>query len=133
MRIISLSAGSWEVLGSTSWGWSNDAQLWWLDGGVNGLLKAEFEMARAGEYEITMNFTKAVDYGDFKMIINDQPVKTVFKGFYNLTDKPVVTEKVKLGKFILNEGVNTLQIIITGKQDKAEPRYMVGIDYLQIR
>lgn len=133
LRIVSLSAGSWEVQTSSGWGWSNDAQIWWMDGGANGTLKAEFEMAKAGEYQITGNFTKAIDYGDFKMIINDQPVKPVVRGFNNLPDQPVVTEKVSLGKFILNEGINTLQIIITGKNAQAEPRYMVGIDYLQIR
>ncbi len=133
LRVVSLSAGSWEIQTSTTWGWSNNAQIWWMDGGVNGIMKAEFEMPSAGEYQITANFTKAVDYGNFKMIINDQSVKKTFIGFSHLPDNPVITEKVSLGRFILNEGINTLQITMTGKQDQAEPRYMVGIDYLQIR
>jgi hypothetical protein len=104
-----------------------------MDGGPKGLLKAEFEMAGEGDYTLTGNFTKAVDYGDFKMSINDQPVKMTFKGYHDKTDgKQVVTEMVQLGKFHLKKGVNSLQIEITGKQPKAEGRYMVGIDYIKI-
>ena len=133
LRVVSISAGNWEVQTATSWGWSNNAQLWWMDGGVSGSLKAEFEMARGGEYTLTGNFTKAVDYGNFKLMINDQPARQVFKGFHDAEGKPVITDQVVLGKFALKEGINTLQIEITGKQNKAVPRYMVGIDYLKIR
>jgi hypothetical protein len=133
LRVISISAGSWETQNSSEWGWSNNAQLWWMEGGPKGLLKAEFEMAGEGDYTLTGNFTKAVDYGDFKMSINDQPVKMTFKGYHDKTDgKQVVTEMVQLGKFHLKKGVNSLQIEITGKQPKAEGRYMVGIDYIKI-
>ncbi|MFA5814850.1 MAG: glycoside hydrolase family 172 protein [Bacteroidales bacterium] len=133
LRVISLSAGAWEVQNSSEWGWSNNAQLWWMDGGPKGLLKAEFEMAQEGDYTITGNFTKAIDYGDFKMMINDQPVEMVFKGYHNQAGKPVITELVRLGKFHLKQGINTLQIEIIGKQPKAVGRYMVGIDCLKIR
>jgi len=133
LRVISVSAGSWEVQNSSEWGWSNNAQLWWMDGGPKGLLKAEFEMAQEGDYTIKGNFTKAIDYGDFKMMINDQPVKMVFKGYHNQSGKSVITELVRLGKFHLKQGINTIQIEIIGKQPKAVGRYMVGIDCLKIR
>lgn len=133
LRVISLSAGSWEVQNSTEWGWSNNAQLWWMDGGPKGILKAEFEMSQEGDYSIKGNFTKAIDYGNFKLMINDQPVNIVFKGYHNQEGKPVITELVRLGKFHLKQGINTLQIEIVGKQPKAVGRYMVGIDCLKIR
>jgi len=133
LRVIDVSAGSWEVQNSSEWGWSNNAQLWWMDGGPKGLLKAEFEMAQEGDYTIKGNFTKAIDYGDFKLTINDQPFNMVFKGYKNQTGKPVITELVRLGKFHLKKGINTLQIEIVGKQPKAVARYMVGIDCLTIR
>ncbi len=133
LRVISVSAGSWEVQNSADWGWSNNAQLWWMDGGPKGQLKAEFEMAQEGDYTMTGNFTKAVDYGDFKMKINDQPVKMTFIGFHTQPGKAVITESIKLGKFHLKKGINTLQFIIIGKQPKAIDRYMVGIDYIKIR
>lgn len=133
LRIISVSAGNWEVQNSSDWGWSNNAQLWWMDGGIKGSLKAEFEMTQEGEYSISLNFTKAVDYGDFKMMINDQPVNMTFKGFNDKKGKPVITEFAKLGKFHLKQGINTIQLEIVGKQPKAIERYMVGIDYIKIR
>ena len=133
LRVVNVSTGSWEVQNSSTWGWSNNSQLWWMDGGLKGLLKAEFEIEKEGDYTLTGNFTKAVDYGDFKMMINDQPVKMVFKGYHTNPQKPVITETVKLGKFHLKSGINTLQIEITGKQPKAIARYMVGIDYIKIR
>jgi len=133
LRVISVSAGQWEVQNSTEWGWSNNAQLWWMDGGPKGLLKAEFEMAEEGDYTLTGNFTKAIDYGDFKLMINDQPSKISFIGYHNQSGKQVITESVNLGKFHLKQGINTLQIEITGKQPKAVGRYMVGIDYIKIR
>jgi hypothetical protein len=133
LRVVSLSAGNWEVQNSTEWGWSNNAQLWWMDGGPGSQLKSEFEMERPGEYSLTLNFTRAVDYGDFRMTINDQPVTATFKGYHDGSGKSVVTQSIKLGKFNLKEGVNTLQLEIVGKQPKAIGRYMVGIDYLKIR
>ena len=57
----------------------------------------------------------------------------VFKGYHDQPGKQVVTELVKLGKFHLKNGINTLQIEIVGKQPKAVGRYMVGIDCLKIR
>ncbi|MFO7617428.1 MAG: glycoside hydrolase family 172 protein [Bacteroidales bacterium] len=133
LRVVSLTAGNWEIQNSSAWGWSNNQQLWWLDGGVDGQLKAEFEMATGGDYTITANFTKAVDYGNFKMMINDQPVNLHFKGYHNGKPVSVTTEVVNLGRFQLKEGINTLQVSITGKEAAALPRYMVGIDYLKIR
>lgn len=133
LRVVSVSAGSWEMQNSSEWGWSNNSQLWWMDGGSKGLLKAEFEMAQEGDYTLTGNFTKAVDYADFKMLINDQPVKMTFIGYHSKPGKSVITESVKLGKFHLKQGVNTLQFEIIGKQAKAIDRYMVGIDYIKIR
>ncbi|MDD4645926.1 MAG: DUF2961 domain-containing protein, partial [Bacteroidales bacterium] len=133
LRVVSISAGSWEVQGSTSWGWSNNSQLWWMDGNVKDSMKAEFEMAKEGDYTLTGNFTKAIDYGDFKLMINDQPSNIVFKGYHTDPAKQVTTELVKLGKFHLKPGINTIQIEITGKQPKAEARYMVGIDYIRIK
>ncbi len=133
LRVISTSAGSWEVQNSSEWGWSNNSQLWWMDGGLKGLLKAEFEIGVEGDYFLTGNFTKAIDYGDFKMMINDQPVNMTFKGYHEKPGKSVVTESVNLGKFHLKQGINTLQLEIVGKQPKAVDRYMVGIDYIKIR
>jgi len=133
LRVVSVTEGNWEVQTSSTWGWSNNAQLWWMDGGSKGSLKAEFEMAEAGEYNITGNFTKAADYGNFRIMINEQSAGRQFTGFHTDKEKPVVTEKVPLGRFKLNKGINTLQIEITGMNPKALPRFMVGIDYLQIR
>jgi hypothetical protein len=132
LRVISVSAGTWEVQTSSTWGWSNNAQLWWMDGGAGGQLKAEFEMGEAGDYELTGNFTKAVDYGNFRLMINDQPVPATFIGYHRDAKDPVVTQKVQLGKFHLNKGINTIQITITGRQQNAEPRFMVGIDYIRM-
>ncbi|MDD3872287.1 MAG: DUF2961 domain-containing protein, partial [Bacteroidales bacterium] len=133
LRVVSLSNGSWEIQNSSSWGWSNNQQLWWMDGGTNGQLKAEFEIAKAGVYTITGNFTKAIDYGNFKLMINDQPAPIHFKGYHSGKPVSVTTELVNLGQFQLQEGINTLQVTITGKQPAAKPRFMVGIDYLKIR
>jgi hypothetical protein len=133
LRVVSISAGNWEVQNATNWGWSNNAQLWWMDGGVKGQLKAEFEVENEGDYWLTLNFTKAVDYGDFKLMINDQAVGKSFKGYHSGKEKQVITETAKLGQFHLNKGVNTLQLEVTGKDPKAVNRYMVGIDYLKIR
>jgi hypothetical protein len=133
LRVVSVSEGNWEVQTSSTWGWSNNAQLWWMDGGLKGSLRAEFEIANEGEYTITGNFTKAVDYGNFRILINDQYSDRQFQGFHTDKEKPVVTQKVALGKFKLNKGINTVQIEITGINPKAVARYMVGIDYLQIR
>jgi len=132
LRIVSASKGSWQVQTSTSWNWSKDRQLWWMDGGEGGKLIAEFDMPEEGKYQIEGVFTKAIDYGDFRLSINGNKASGKFSGYHDQTGGDVITQKVRLGKHQLNKGVNTIEIEITGKHRKAVDRWMVGIDCFKL-
>jgi len=128
MIVSECSAGSHQIQSSNAWGWSHDNQLWWMDGKPGDYLILEFQSKEEGNFKLEGNFTKANDYGNFKIIINDK----AWAGNFNGYNTKVISEKVELGEFFLNKGKNVLKVQLTGKDPKAIPRYMVGIDCIKV-
>ena len=107
--------------------WSGQKQLWWKAGKPGDVLILTFPAKEDGKYKVFANFTKAVDYGIMQLSINDQKAGKPMD-FYN--DGVVATGRKELGTFDLKTGDNQLKVEITGKNDKAVPQYMFGLDYL---
>lgn len=128
MMMVECSGGTHQTQSSSAWGWSHDNQLWWMDGKPGDFLILEFQSKEEGDFTLEGNFTKANDYGNFKLEINDKAWSGTFDG-YNIR---VIKQKVNLGKFHLNKGTNKLKIKLSGKNPKAIPRYMVGIDCIKV-
>ncbi|MCD6333374.1 MAG: DUF2961 domain-containing protein, partial [Bacteroidales bacterium] len=132
LRVTNVTKGSWQVQNSITWGWSNHAQLWWMNGGNNGRLTAEFKMPEAGTYRAELVYTKAIDYGNFIININGKETNNSIIGYHDPSGgKDVITAHRQIGQFHLKKGANQLTLKITGKQAHALPRYMVGIDYIR--
>ena len=93
-------------------------------------LTAAFEADKAGRYEVVAVFTKAVDYCIAKLAINGKPVREAID-FYN--NGVVKTAEISLGIFDLSQGSNTLTVELMGANEKAEPQYMFGLDYLLLK
>ncbi len=133
LRILEVSDGNYQVQNDRNWGWSDDKQLWWIADSEKASLTADFLVEDAGSYQIQLTYTKAIDYGDFKIAINDKFYPSRISGYHDQTGKDVITQKVNIGIFKLKKGNNTLSLKVAGKHSKALPRYMVGIDLLKLK
>jgi hypothetical protein len=108
-------------------GWSNDGQLWWLDGLTGDKLVVEFPVEKAGRYAVSANLTKAPDYGVVELSVNDSEPKE-----FDRYNQDVKHDQVDLGTIDLKEGSNTLTVKIVGANPKAAPRRMFGLDYIKL-
>ena len=110
--------------------WSGGGQIWWTDAGIDDELELEFLAPMDGQYEVLARFTKARDYGIVKVAINGEPIDQKF----DLYNKKVARSKeLSLGSFQFDEGPQSILLTITGKNDEAVARYMVGLDYLVLK
>lgn len=108
--------------------WSGNSHLWWTDGKVGDQLTVGFPAPEAGDYEIMVVLSKAVDYGVVTASINESdPTAPI-----DLFNKPdvITTGPVSLGKHQLVTGTNRLRMTLAPANPAAIPRNMVGIDYL---
>lgn len=130
---VTLTGGSSKIQGMGGFRdgqWSGDAHLWWTGGKVGDKLVASFEVDKAGKYRVLAVFTKARDYGIISVRLYGAATEIQD---YDLYDPRVVDSGEEgLGEFELKQGVNHLEIEITGSNPAALPRQMMGLDYLRI-
>jgi hypothetical protein len=107
--------------------WSGGKQYWWKGAKPGDVLVLAFPVKEAGRYKVFANFTLAVDYGIIQLYINDKRVGEPMD-FYH--DGVVASGRKELGTFELKKGDNQLKAEIKGKNNKAVPNYMFGLDYL---
>ncbi len=123
MKVISRTGGKLEVQEGFA-DLSDGKQLWWQDVNLGDKLVVQFNVPAAGTYEVVGNFCHANDYGIHKMTLNGQAITPI--DFYgNLGWK-----KSTLGTFRLPKGNVTLEVECVGKNPKANPAGMFGLDYL---
>jgi hypothetical protein len=127
LKVVELTGGRHEVQNG-GFGWSGDAQLWWIDGHTGDKLVLEFPVEKAGNYKLLANLTKAPDYGIVEFRVNDQPSKK-FDRFHKIT---VEHDLLDLGTFSLQQGANRLAVEIVGENPEAVPKRMFGLDYLKL-
>ena len=129
LEVILHSDGTLEKQTGTQFSWSNETQLWWRDGKAGSRLVVEFPVTEAGRYEVIANLTKAVDYAIVKVAVNDNTAQELDR-----FNDGVASDAISLGTFELPEGPNRLVVEIVGmnKSEKAVPRHMFGLDYLQL-
>ena len=129
LKIAETTGGSTQIQRVSKFRWSGDAQLWWRDGKPGDRLVLEVPVPEAAEYQVTVNLTKAVDYGIVKLTLNGQvagdPVDRYATG--------VSHDVIDLGKFPLKEGINRLEVEIVGANENALKRHMFGLDYLKLQ
>ena len=125
LKVVSHSAGNLQKQTNGGWGWSSEAQLWWTDAKPGDELVLEFPTPKAGKYEVKFGYTKAPDYAQVELLVNDQPTTT-----YDGYDTSVTSHQGTLGTLDLPAGTNHLTIRLTGHNSNAIPRGMFGLDYL---
>jgi hypothetical protein len=83
---------------------------------------------KAGKYEFSVVYTHAGDYGISQLSVNGTPVGPPT----DLREDGVkVAPIIDLGTVTLNDGMNTIGVTCTGKDDKAV-NDIIGIDYFKL-
>ena len=109
--------------------WSGDAQLWWRNGKPGDKMEMTFDLEKDSEYEFEIAFTKANDYAQVQLYLNDKKLQEPI----DLYSSNVIHSGVlKLGIHKLKSGTQKLSIEILGANPKALKRYMVGLDFIKL-
>ena len=126
------TGGAVQQQGMRNWSggkWHNDDQLWWTGAKPNDKLELILETDKEGTYKLIAELTKARDYGIIQFSVDGTKVG----GPIDLYNPDVIpTGAIEVGTVELKPGKHVVQIEILGKNDKAEPGYMVGIDQLKL-
>ena len=110
--------------------WRDDRQLWWV-GELNAKIKIEINIEKIGHYKILTRLTKAADYGIVQFFLDDKKIYQPVDLYY--PDGVVATKEIELGTFQLVAGKHILAVEIVGANPEAIKRYMVGIDYIDVK
>lgn len=109
--------------------WSGNEHLWWTGGIPGDILTLKLEGIAPGTHDLDLFTTAAHDYATIKVAINGQ-----------LQEADLYSEKVEPGKTLHFKGVNVspgeplqIDIHITGMNEVATPRYMVGLDRIEVK
>ena len=120
------SGGTTEIQNIPSFRWSNNRQLWWRNAKEQDKLVVEFTVEKAGDYDVTLGITKAVDYGIVRIAVNSE-TKIDSLDLYN---QSVIAVDVKLPTCRLQRGKNKLHVTILGANPSAVKSHMFGLDYI---
>jgi len=133
MRVLRHTGGNVTVQDMQGFGesWSGQKQLWWTGAQPGHVLELGFDVGSAGIYELVVAMTKAVDYGQFRLWVNDNPVGEVIDLFNNGV---IHTGKISVGKVQLKQGQNVLRVEVVGTNPNSTgDRYMFGLDFIKIQ
>ena len=127
-----VDAGSMGSQGMQGFGpeWSGDHQLWWTQGKPQASLKFTVSVPRAGKYDLSIFLTQAVDYAQLR--IGGTGIEPqAFDGFASTVRlaKPVQWQGVEID----DDKQLTLELEVSGANPQAIPRYMVGLDRLELQ
>ncbi|MGQ9880682.1 MAG: DUF2961 domain-containing protein [Armatimonadota bacterium] len=110
--------------------WSGGKHLWWTGAKPGNVLELGFNVQKAGKYELILAMTKAVDYGQFRLLVNGMPIGDVVDLFNNGV---VHTGKISVGIVTLKQGQNVLGVEVVGTNPASTgDRYMFGLDFIKL-
>jgi hypothetical protein len=109
--------------------WSRDKQLWWYHGKPGAELELAVPVAKKGRYELRIRYTCADDYAVVQTKLNGKRISRPID-LYRTRVMP--TKELSLGEHELDAGQFLLQFEILGKNAKARPGYMFGLDYVRL-
>ncbi|MDR1156841.1 MAG: DUF2961 domain-containing protein [Oscillospiraceae bacterium] len=108
--------------------WSRGEHLWWTGNNADSVLTLAFTLDEPVEAQnLSVAYTKAIDYGLFQLAVDGVDVGAVQNGYNNGV---IASGPVPLGKVTLSAGSHTLTVAMKGK-DSRSTNYMVGLDYIQ--
>lgn len=109
--------------------WSGGTQLLCLGGKTGDYVEFEFNQLENHTYPIVVYATKAADYGQITFSVNGKDTHTKFDGY---STKVTLSEPIRLGSFVPDNGTITLRVSLSGTNPKSiGERYMFGLDCIQ--
>jgi len=110
--------------------WSGGSQLFWSSAKPRARLDLEFEIPKAGKFDIEAHFTTARDYAIINVLLDSKALGEPL----DLFDHPDVTTTgvLILGQRTLTAGKHKLTLETIGANESAVKKYMVGFDYLRL-
>lgn len=110
--------------------WSGGFQLFWSSAKPRARLDLEFEIPKAGNFDVEAHFTTARDYAIINVLLDSKALGEPL----DLFDHPDVrtTGVLKLGQRTLKAGKHKLTLETIGTNESAVKKYMVGLDYLRL-
>lgn len=116
-----------QVLSSFGGKWSDETHLWLRPSGP-GWVDLALPVKEAGEREVVVYLTKAIDYGIVQVSLSGQAAGPPIDCFH---DGVVPTGPISLGRHQLAPGA-VLRIAVTGKNEQAVG-YMAGLDCVVLK
>lgn len=113
--------------------WGGDAQLWWVEATPGNRLTLILDVPEAGTYELLGFFTRAGDYGIFRLHLAGEPLQPLVDGF-SRTVEP--TGPISFGRRRLDRGPIELQVELIGRDARSSgysDGFLVGIDGFVLR
>jgi hypothetical protein len=131
MKILSKTGGNPQVQELSGFGdkWSNDAQLWWIDARPGDRLELALPVGQTGTYRLTLQLTKAPDYGIVQLYLDGQKLGSPIDLYQS---EVVPTGPLAMGTSELSAGDHKLAVEIVGANEKAIKSYMFGLDYIKL-
>ncbi len=131
LKILSKTGGNTQVQDMSGYGdpWSNEAHLWWTDAKPGNTLELAVPVAKAGNYRVKMQLTKAIDYGIVQLYLDGNKLGNPIDLF---NDGVVPTGVLDMGTCDLSQGRHVLKVEIVGANEKAVKSYMFGLDYVKL-
>ncbi len=126
IKIVGRTGGMVETQSNRRW--SGGRQLWWRDGKPGDKLEMILPVEKAGRYKILMHNTRAFDYGIFQLHLDGEKLGSTV----DLYSRENVDKLMTLAERQLAPGDHRLVIEIVGSHPAAEPRHMLGLDYLKL-
>ena len=131
LKILGKSGGETQPqdLSGFSGQWSNDAHLWWIKAKPGDKLDLALPIMASGTYLISMQFTKAPDYGIMQLYLDGEKIGGAID-FYHPSVVP--SGAVSMGLHDLGRGEHKLTVEILGANPQAIKGYMFGLDYVKL-
>jgi hypothetical protein len=112
--------------------WQGNEQIWWIDGRIGDTATFEFDLDLPTDeqnFDIRLCLTKAPDYGRTKITLNGRVLQEDFDCY---SQQLATTGSMSVGNLPLKPGQQRLTLEITGHNEQAIPRHMLGVDYLEL-
>ncbi len=131
LKVLSKTGGKTQTQDLMAYGsnWSDQAHLWWTQAKPGDTLTLGVPVEKAGKYRLTVQLTKAVDYGIVQLYFDETKLGKPIDLYNNGV---IATGAINLGEHELTKGDHKLKIEIKGANEKAKKAYMFAIDYMKL-
>jgi len=128
MDLGSVSGGRFRYQNDIGKGWSSNMQILWTGEQIGDILVLFFDSDVEVTGELVGHFTKANDYGSFRIRLNcSYPGKVV-----ELNDDSLQLQSISFDRVHLNKGRNKLEVELI-RYGKDPQKSFFGLDYLELK